>query len=65
VHGENLLVDDSGDGETVKAVCKGFPQLDVVPPFAFIVESVYTIDGGAFMVPAQDEKVLGILDLVG
>lgn len=28
---ENLLIDDSSDGEAVKAVSEGFPQLYVEP----------------------------------
>ena len=31
----------------------------------FIVESVYPVDGGALVVAAQQEEVLGVLDLVG
>ena len=31
---EDLLVHDGGDGETVKTVGEGFPQLDVVSALA-------------------------------
>jgi hypothetical protein len=34
VHGENLLIDDRSDGQTVEAVGKRLPELDVVPAFA-------------------------------
>ena len=34
MHGENLLVDDGGDWQTVETIGKCFPQLDVVPPLA-------------------------------
>jgi hypothetical protein len=34
MHGEDLFVDDSGDGQTVEAVCKGLPELNVVSPLA-------------------------------
>jgi hypothetical protein len=64
VHGEDLLVDDSGDGKTVEAVGESFPQLDVVATLALVVETVDTIDRGALVVTTQHEKVLGILDLV-
>ena len=30
----------------------------------FVVEAVDTVNARAFVVPAQDEKVLGVLDLV-
>lgn len=34
VHGENLFVDDGSNGETVEAIRKSFPELDVVSPLA-------------------------------
>jgi hypothetical protein len=64
MHSKNLLIDDGGDGKTVETIGEGFPQLDVISSFTFIVESVYTVDGGAFVVSAQNEKVFGIFDLV-
>lgn len=36
MHAEDLLIDDSSDGETVEAVCEGLPQLDVVSSLALI-----------------------------
>jgi hypothetical protein len=65
VHGEDLLVNDGGDGQAVEAVGEGLPQLDVVATLALIVEAVDAVDGRALVVAAQDEEVLGILDLVG
>jgi hypothetical protein len=65
VHGEDLLVDDGSDREAVEAVGEGLPQLDVVPSLALIIEAVDPVDGGALVVTAQDEEVLGVLDLVG
>jgi hypothetical protein len=64
VHRENLLVDDSGDGQTVEAVGEGLPQLDVVSALALVVEAVDAVDGGTFVVASEDEEVLGVLDLV-
>jgi len=65
MHSEDLLVDDSGDGETVETVGKGLPKLDVVPTLALIVKPVDTVDGCALVVASQDKEVLGVLDLVG
>ena len=31
---EDLLVHDRGNWQTVKTICEGLPQLDVVPPLA-------------------------------
>ena len=51
VHRKYFLVNDRGDGQAVKAVGEGLPQLDVVPPLAFIVETVYAVDRSTFVVP--------------
>ena len=65
VHGEDLLVNDGSNGQAVEAIGEGLPQLDVVPSLTFVVETVDTVDRGAFVVTAEDEKVLWVLDLVG
>ena len=65
VHGEDLLVDDGGNGQAVEAVGEGLPQLDVVSSLALIVETVDAVDRGTLVVTAEDEEVLGVLDLVG
>lgn len=64
MHGENLLVDDSGNWQAVEAIGEGLPELDVVSPLALIVEAVDAVDGGALVVAAEHEEVLGVLDLV-
>ena len=64
MHGEDLLVDNGGNGQAVEAIGKSLPELDVVAAFALIVESVDTIDRGAFVVTAENEEVFGIFDLV-
>jgi hypothetical protein len=64
VHREDLLVDDRSDGQTVEAVGERLPQLDIVPPLAFIVKTVDTVDGCAFVVTAENEKVLRVLNFV-
>jgi hypothetical protein len=64
VHGEDLLIDDSSNGQAVEAVGECLPQLDVVSPLALVVESVDTVDGRALVVTAENEEILGVLDLV-
>lgn len=64
MHSEDLLIDDGGDGQAVKAVGEGLPQLDVVSPLALVVEAVDAVDGRALVVAAEDEEVLRVLDLV-
>lgn len=65
MHGEDLLVDDGGNRQTVEAIGEGLPQLDVVPALALVVEAIDTVDGGAFVVTTENEEVFGVLDLVG
>ena len=64
VHGEDLLVDNGGNGQAVEAIGKSLPELDVVATLALIVKSVDTVDRGAFVVTAENEEVFGIFDLV-
>lgn len=35
------------------------------PPFALVIEAVYSVDGGALVIATQQEEVLWVLDLVG
>jgi hypothetical protein len=64
VHGEDLLVDNGGDGQTVEAVGEGLPQLDIVSSLALIVEAIDAVDGSALMITTQNEEVFWVLDLV-
>lgn len=64
MHGEDLLINDGGNGETVEAVGESLPELDVVSALALIVETVDTVDRGTLVVSTQNEEVLGVLDLV-
>jgi hypothetical protein len=65
VHGEDLLIDDGGNGKAVEAVGESLPKLDVVSALALIVETVDTVDRGTLVVTTQNEEVLRVLDLVG
>lgn len=64
MHGEDLLVNDRRDREAVEAVRECLPQLDVVTSLALVVETIDAVDRRAFVVAAQDEEVLWVLDLV-
>jgi hypothetical protein len=65
VHGENLLVDDSGDRKAVEAIGERLPKLYVVATLALVVEAIDSVDRGALVVTSEDEEVFGVLDLVG
>ncbi len=64
MHGEDLLVDYGSNWQAVEAIRKCFPQLDVIAALAFVIKAVNAVDGSALVVAAQDEEVLGVLDLV-
>lgn len=49
--------------QAIEAVCKCFPESNIVTPFAFIIEAINSIDGSAFMIASEQEEVLRILDL--
>ena len=64
MHAENFLVDEGGDGEAIEDVAKDAPESDRVPAFAFVVETVDSIDLCTFVIASQKEEVLGILNFV-
>ena len=64
MHAQYSIVDQGGHGKTVEAIREYFPEPDVEPAFALVVEAVDAVDGGAFMVPSQQEEVLRVLDFV-
>jgi hypothetical protein len=64
MHGEDLLVDDGSNWQTVEAIRECLPQLDVVSPLAFVIKPIDTVNRSTLMVPTKYEEVLGILDLV-
>lgn len=65
MHGEDLLVNNSSNGQAVETISKGLPELDIIPALAFVVEAVDTVDRGTFVVAPKDKEVLRILDLIG
>lgn len=64
MHGEDLLVNDGSNRQAVEAVGECLPQLDVISSLTLVVEAVDAVDAGALVVTTEDEKVLGVLDLV-
>ena len=64
MHGEDLLVNDGCDGKTIEAVCKSFPQLDVISSLTLVIKAIDAINGRAFVIAAENEEVFWVLDLV-
>lgn len=64
MHTQNFIINDCSHGQTVEALCKMLPKTHTETPFAFIIEPIYSVDGSAFMVSAEEEKVVWVLDFV-
>lgn len=50
MHAEDFLINDSCDRKAVEAVSKCFPEFDVIPSLALVIEPINSINGGAFVV---------------
>jgi hypothetical protein len=61
---KDLASDGSSDRKAVECIDESLPNLDVAAPLTLIIESINTSDIGTFMITAEKEKVLGILELV-
>ena len=53
MHAENLVIYKSSYGQAVEAVSEDFPELDGVASFAFIIETINTVDGCTFVVTSE------------
>lgn len=53
MHAEDLLIDDSGNGEAVETVSKRLPELNVITTLTLVVETIYTVDRGTLVVASE------------
>lgn len=65
MHANNLIINDGATGQAVECVAELLPHFDGEATAALVVETVDSIDSGALVVAAQEEKVLRVFDLVG
>jgi hypothetical protein len=65
VHAKYLLVNDCCYWQTIKTVCEGLPKFDAVSSFAFVIETVDTINGSTFVISSEDKEIFRVFDLVG
>jgi hypothetical protein len=65
VHADDLLVDYCADWQHVENVAEKFPGFYRVATLALIVETVFLVDRGTFVVSSQQEEILGVTDFVG
>jgi hypothetical protein len=64
VNAEDLVIDDSRYWETIEALYELFPEFQGISSFAFIIESINSINGSALMITSEKEEVFRILDLI-
>jgi len=65
VHANDLIVNDGRTRKAIEGIAKGLPHLDREATTALIVKSVDSVDSRALVVATQQEKIFGVLDLVG
>ena len=64
MHAEDLLIDQSCNGQTIEDITENSPESDRVSAFALVIEAIDTVDLSTFVIAAQQEKVLRVLDFV-
>lgn len=64
MHAQYLIIDKCSHWEAVKTFSENLPDTNIESPLALIKEPVYSVDGGAFMVPPEEKEVLWVLYLV-
>jgi hypothetical protein len=63
---ENLILDDSSQGQIIKELCELFPDVRVpVFPQALIVETIYLGDLSTLVVSSEDSESVLVADLQG
>ena len=65
MHTQDSIFYQTADWHAVEGVCEALPQLDRVAALAFVEEAVDAVDGGALVVPAKEEEVIWVTNLVG
>lgn len=64
MHTKDLVLHNSRNWQTVKAINKRLPELDIIPPLAFVVKPIDSVYRGTFVISSQDKEVLGVFDLI-
>ena len=65
MHTQDSIFYQTADWHAVEGVGEALPQLDRVTALAFVEEAVDAVDGGALVVPAKEEEVIWVANLVG
>jgi hypothetical protein len=64
MHTQNFIIDERGDWQMVKEINELFPQLHIIPSFAFVPETVYFRYILALVVAPQHIHFVRVLYLV-
>lgn len=64
MHTKDLLLHESRNWQTVKAINKRLPELNIISSLAFVVKPIYPVYRSTFMIPSQNKEVLGVFDLI-
>lgn len=65
MHTNNLVVNHSTAGKAVEGIAELLPHFHRKATTTLIVESVDSIDTGAFVIAAQEKEILRVFNLVG
>lgn len=65
MHAQYFFINKCCNWQTVEAVCHNLPQVDAVPTFTFVIETVDSVDACRFVVATEYEEFVGIFDLEG
>lgn len=65
MHAQYALFNKSCNGKVVKKVDKFFPELEIIPTFAFVEEPIYLGDILIFVVSSKKRYFVRVLDLIG
>lgn len=65
MHTEDLVIDKGSDWHTIENILKLFPQSDAVPIFAFVIESINSVNLTTLVIATKEEKVFLKFNFVG
>lgn len=65
MHAQNLIINESSNGQAVEGILELFPDANGVAALALVVEAIHAVNLAGLMIASQEEKVLLELNLVG
>ena len=65
MHTQDFVLNEGSNGKVIEQIDELFPELEVVPPFAFIQETVNLSYILILMISPEHRNFTGVLDLIG